>query len=160
LVAALYHTEFAFFATDSFTLYAGNSKVLVQSIDDNFIEEISIKNIAMLENLFKLSFKEQFTSETIKNIPSDCFVIESGILEFPLLVRNWIAGDSFYPLGMNGKKKVSDFLNDLKLNPVEKQNVRLLINKNQEILWIIGYRADNRFRVQNFEEELIKIEAI
>lgn len=59
---------------------------------------------------------------------------------------------------MKGFKLLSDFLKDLKLNLLEKQKTLLLINGNNEIIWVIGHRTDNRFKIENWDSEsLIKI---
>lgn len=71
-------------------------------------------------------------------------------LLFPLTVRKWEAGDSFCPFGMGGKrKKVSDLLIDLKLNLNQKQQVNVLVNGNEDIVWVIGLRTDDRYRVDD-----------
>lgn len=61
-------------------------------------------------------------------------------MHFPLKIRKWKAGDSFIPLGMKNHKKVSDFLIDEKMSVVEKQQVVVLENARNEILWIVGFR--------------------
>ncbi len=63
-----------------------------------------------------------------------------------LNIRKWAAGDSFRPLGMKGSKKVSDLLTDRKLFPSEKDRTWVLTH-GEEIVWVIGHRMDDRFKV-------------
>ena len=77
-------------------------------------------------------------------------------LNFPLYIRNWKAGDYFQPLGMKGKKKLSDFLIDQKVPLTQKQRVRILCNQ-EEIIWIIGHRIDQRFAIDEQTEQILKI---
>jgi len=67
-------------------------------------------------------------------------------LVFPLLLRGWLPGDAFQPLGMSGKKKVSDFLIDQKIHRFDKNRLRILTSQEQ-IVWLTGLRIDHRFRV-------------
>jgi tRNA(Ile)-lysidine synthase len=78
-------------------------------------------------------------------------------LEFPLLIRKWQQGDYFQPLGMSGFKKVSDFLIDEKIPVHEKENTWLLCSGNK-IVWIIGHRIDNRFKIRPETKNIFKIE--
>ncbi|TDS15857.1 tRNA lysidine(34) synthetase TilS [Sphingobacterium paludis] len=68
-------------------------------------------------------------------------------LIFPLRIRFWEEGDAFYPLGMSGRQKVSDFFIQQKIDRYTKKQIPLLINGNGHILWIAGYRMDNRYRI-------------
>ena len=63
-----------------------------------------------------------------------------------LTIRPWATGDSFIPFGMKGRKLVSDFLTDIKTSPAERRN-RLVVSFNKDIIWVLGYRTDNRYRV-------------
>ena len=65
-------------------------------------------------------------------------------IKLPLIVRRPKIGDTFYPYGMKGKKKLSKFFKDKKMSIFAKQNQWVLSNRD-DILWIIGERADNRF---------------
>ncbi len=72
--------------------------------------------------------------------------IDSSRLAFPLTVRTWKAGDSFHPLGMKGKKLLSDFFTDEKFTPEQKESVLLLVS-GTEVVWIIGHRIDDRYKI-------------
>lgn len=80
------------------------------------------------------------------NRSPECAVLDFDKLEFPLVLRKWRKGDVFKPLGMRGKKKLSDFFIDQKMSLFEKQNVWLLCSSG-EIIWIVGKRIDERFKL-------------
>jgi tRNA(Ile)-lysidine synthase len=77
-------------------------------------------------------------------------------LIFPLIWRPWEDGDSFSPLGMNGNKKLSDFFIDIKLSLLDKQKATV-IESNGEIVWIVGHRIDNRYKVTDQKKQIIKL---
>lgn len=68
-------------------------------------------------------------------------------LRFPLTLRRWQQGDRFVPFGMKGSKKVSDYFTNRKFSRFDKENAWLLCSAGQ-IIWIVGERPDNRFRVR------------
>ena len=70
-------------------------------------------------------------------------------LKFPLTLRHWCHGDCFHPLGMKGSKLLSNFFVDQKFTEYQKQNVWLLVSADGDILWVVGYRIDERFKVSN-----------
>lgn len=76
----------------------------------------------------------------------DVALLDYDKLCFPLQLRIWQPGDWFIPLGMSGKKKVSDFLVDLKVPLSTKERVFILLSAG-EVVWVVGYRIDNRFRI-------------
>ncbi len=65
---------------------------------------------------------------------------------FPLKLRLWAKGDYFFPLGMGGRKKLSDFFIDRKINVLEKERMWLLLSQD-DIIWIVGQQIDNRYRI-------------
>jgi tRNA(Ile)-lysidine synthase len=77
-------------------------------------------------------------------------------LSFPLQLRKWEKGDFYYPIGINGKKKISDFFVNNKYSEFEKKEQWLLTSNNQ-IVWIIGKRIDRRFMVTDFTKETLEI---
>ncbi len=90
----------------------------------------------------------------IKKVNVAC--IDSNEIEFPLLIRKWKQGDYFQPIGMTGFKKVSDFFIDQKIPIHEKENTWLLCS-GKKIIWIMGKRIDNRFKVTDKTESILKI---
>ncbi len=82
--------------------------------------------------------------------------VNADKLEFPLTLRKWKKGDFFYPFGMKGKKKVSDFFKDKKFSLPEKENCWILLS-GKEIAWIVNYRADNRFAITDPSQKILKI---
>jgi tRNA(Ile)-lysidine synthase len=78
-------------------------------------------------------------------------------IEFPLSIRPWQPGDRFIPFGMTGFKKISDFLVDIKLPLADKGKVFVLTSAN-EIVWVIGHRIDNRFRVDDETQKVLRFE--
>ena len=82
--------------------------------------------------------------------------IDINEIEFPLLMRKWKHGDYFQPVGMTGFKKVSDFFIDQKIPIHEKENTWLLCS-GKKIIWIMGKRIDNRFKITEKTESILKI---
>lgn len=88
----------------------------------------------------------------------EAVLVDADRLKYPLQVRNWLPGDFFQPFGMGGKhRKLQDFLTDLKLNLYEKEQVRVLLNGDGAIIWVLGHRLDERFRVKNTSNRVKKI---
>ena len=87
----------------------------------------------------------------------DCIFVDKDTLKFPLVFRKWQEGDYFYPSGMSGKKKLSKYFKDEKFSLIDKENARLLCSEN-EIVWIVGKRADRRFSVNKTTQTIIKIQ--
>jgi tRNA(Ile)-lysidine synthase len=93
--------------------------------------------------------KLEKAADFIINKSSDVAQLDSDKLSFPLTLRHWRYGDRFHPLGMKGSKLLSDFFVDQKLTEYQKQNVWLLVSADGDILWVVGYRMDDRFKIVN-----------
>ena len=101
----------------------------------------------------KLSFSK---AVNIFETHSNCIFVDENKLKFPLTIRKWREGDYFYPSGMNGKKKLSKYFKDEKYSLLDKENQWLLCSEDQ-IVWVIGKRADNRFTSKETTQNNIKI---
>lgn len=114
---------------------------------------ISKTDTAIETPLGILSFDE---ADAIVNAIKNIIYVDSETLSFPLELRLWKEGDFFYPAGMTGKKKISKYLKDEKLSLVEKENTWVLTSE-ENILWVVGKRGDNRFRVTDRTKKILKI---
>lgn len=94
----------------------------------------------------------------VDNASNDCIFVDADLLRFPLSLRKWRQGDVFYPFGMTGKKLVSKYFKDEKLSEFDKATVWLLCS-GADVVWVVGHRADNRFRVTSETKQVLKISA-
>lgn len=85
--------------------------------------------------------------------------LDVDLLKFPLKIRHWKKGDYFFPLGMNGKKKVSDFMIDKKI-PVNLKAQAMTIFSGNDLIWLVGHRIDHRFRITDNTRKVLKITKI
>ena len=82
--------------------------------------------------------------------------IDSDGVEDVFTLRRWAAGDYFFPLGMKGKKKISDFLTDAKV-PTHKRKKYLVLLNGGKIVWLVGLRIDERFKIKEKTERVLKL---
>lgn len=87
-------------------------------------------------------------------------LIDYKKLEFPLVLRKWKHGDKFMPLGMKGFKKLSDFFISNKISLFEKENTSVLCNANEEIIWVVGKRLDERYKITEHTKKVLKLSLI
>lgn len=85
--------------------------------------------------------------------------VDASKLDEELTLRTWREGDTFYPLGMSGKKKLSDFMIDNKI-PVNLKNRIPLLYRGSDIVWVVGHRLDDRFKITEGTDEIIELEWI
>ncbi len=92
-------------------------------------------------------------------IPEDKNIaaLNKDMLNFPLIIRKWKNGDYFFPLGMRGKKKLSDYFTDHKFSLFDKKNCWLLTSGN-DIIWLIGERIDDRYKIKPDTKNVLLIE--
>ena len=91
--------------------------------------------------------KLEKTSDFIIDKSPEVAQLDFDKLKFPLTMRHWQHGDRFHPLGMKGSKLLSDFFVDQKFTEWEKHNVWLLVSADGDILWVVGYRIDDEFKI-------------
>ncbi|MEN3322301.1 tRNA lysidine(34) synthetase TilS [Mariniflexile soesokkakense] len=116
-------------------------------------------NISETDKIVDTPFGVLFLDEvdTVLETHKMTIYVDKDLLKFPLIIRKWEKGDTFYPLGMTGKKKLSKYFKDEKFSLLDKENAWLLCS-GDAIVWVINKRADNRFRVTENSKSILKFE--
>lgn len=83
--------------------------------------------------------------------------LDASGVRFPLTLRPAVAGDRFVPFGMRGSKLVSDYLTDRKRTLFEKRRSMVLTSASGEIIWLVGERPDNRFRITERSRRAVRL---
>ncbi|RFZ91895.1 tRNA lysidine(34) synthetase TilS [Mucilaginibacter conchicola] len=97
-------------------------------------------------NGYRLNILHDDSALIIKDNPL-AVSLDAALLVYPLSVRSWQQGDTFYPLGMKTRQKLSDFFIQQKVPLHAKKNIPLLVNGNGDIMWIGGYRPSDKYKV-------------
>lgn len=119
------------------------------------LENISGKTI-LLENGKQLEFNILTGSATI-NKSADYAYFDLDLIDSAnLTIRNIQRGDSFYPFGMKGRKLVSDYLTDCKIDFISRQH-QLVLCSGSDILWLVGLRSDNRYRITKSTKRILQV---
>ena len=106
-----------------------------------------------LEFPIKLDFQ---IVDKVGKLNQNQIYIDREKANFPMTLRRWREGDYFFPFGMDGKKKLSKYFKDEKMSLMEKEAIWLLESENH-IVWIVGFRMDERFKVENTTERILQI---
>ena len=103
---------------------------------------LSVKKINGTEFKFSTSGKTEYIAE--------------DKLNGNFIIRKWKDGDRFYPLGMKNSKKVSDFLNEQKIESYKKKE-QLVLTNSGKIVWVVGIRIDNRFKITKKTKKVVQL---
>ena len=124
---------------------------------ENVIIEESDKEILFILGKLRIDTSSTLSFDKLRASGSnDTVSLDQRKIQFPLLLRKRKTGDYFYPLGMKKKKKLNRFLIDQKLSITEKENV-WVVESNQRIIWVVGYRLDERFKIEATTKEALQI---
>ena len=98
------------------------------------------------------------TADFIIDKSQDVAQLDFDKVQFPLTLRHWRHGDRFHPLGMKGSKLLSDFFVDQKFTEWKKHNIFLLASADGTILWVVGQRIDDRYKVTSETKSVLRCE--
>lgn len=136
------------FQSASHELLLDRSTLFLRPIADTANQEGLLIFPEILDfNFANQQFLIHYTEDTQILQDKSSLQVDADRLIFPLQLRYWQEGDIFYPLGMQGRQKLSDFFTQKKLSVFEKNQVPLLLNGNGELIWVVGYRMDNRYKM-------------
>ncbi len=102
------------------------------------------------------SMSRERHAELVQTTKNNEILVDGERLVFPLRIRQWQNGDYFYPFGMRGKKKLSKFFKDEKYSLIDKETTWILCS-GHEIVWVIGKRMDDRFKVTENTKKIIQL---
>jgi tRNA(Ile)-lysidine synthase len=125
--------------------HKNSQHILIEQGEKEVVLEKGILQLDMIQSTGETSEADRFTA-----------FVDADSIQFPLLLRKWKQGDYFYPLGMQKKKKLSRFMIDQKLSATDKENT-WVIESNKKIIWVIGYRIDDRFKLMPQTKNILKI---
>jgi tRNA(Ile)-lysidine synthase len=131
--------------------------MIISPLEENIAQHILIEEDEKMVGFEHGSLQLQHISGAgeISNSLTEAFLDRKEI-SFPLLLRRWKQGDYFYPLGMQKKKKLSRFFIDQKLSRTEKEKAWVL-ESDKKIVWIVGYRIDNRYRITGKTKDILHL---
>lgn len=119
-----------------------------------------IYNISQEQKVIQEPLEMKFSIVPKRDNNTDTIIyVDKNALKYPLTIRKWNKGDYFYPFGFHGKKKLAKFFKDEKIDVFSKKEQWLLCS-DAEIVWIVGRRADDRFKVQDSTKEVLRIEIV
>jgi len=104
----------------------------------------------------RLSFEVIIPEEVNFSMDNNTAFLDLKSLEFPLVLRKWEEGDRFQPLGMRHKKKLSDFMIDEKI-PLNLKKQVLVLTSAKDIVWVVGHRIDDRYKIDEQTTHVYKI---
>ena len=154
-------TDRRFYSRD-YVAYLDRGNILVARIEEEDDCEVVVERDEMRSYCGNSVLYYEHTDIDNVNeyrLPSDVALIDESKLQYPLRLRRWREGDTFIPFGMAGRKKVGDYLTDQKVPVVERKRQFVLVS-SEEIVWVVGRRTDDRFRIGTNTENILKVTKI
>lgn len=151
-------TDRRFYSRD-YVAYLDRGNILVAHIEEEDDCEVIVERDEMRSYCGNSVLYYEHTDIDNVNeyrLPSDVALIDESKLQYPLRLRRWREGDTFIPFGMAGRKKVGDYLTDQKVPIVERKRQFVLVS-GEDIVWVVGRRTDERFRVGAKTENILKV---
>jgi tRNA(Ile)-lysidine synthase len=146
------------FSSPTHTLLFNRGQIVVAETTDNFKPmRFPESGVYVVNGMrWRVDVADIDSSFAVSRQPNVATLDASGIV-FPLTVRRVVEGDRFVPFGMKGSKLVSDFMTDRKMNLFEKQRQLVVVDSSGRILWLVGLRTDNRYRITESTERAVVI---
>ncbi len=146
--------------TQSHRLLKNRTELIVSPVEKNSLRSFEVDNVGGLSEIPFIVSADVITMEPGLKIKGEKHIalIDFDTVRFPMVIRPWQRGDHFFPFGMSGRKKLSDYFIDRKF-PVTKKESTMVLESDGKIVWIVGERLDNRFRIRQSTSKVIRIES-
>ena len=160
IIASLNGTSGKNFLSNTHQILLDRETLILTTKQHEFIREQKIEEN---QNTIILNHGEINIAE-LNQLPTDLRLNDSSIyvaaadLVYPLKLRGWQEGDRFFPFGMKGEKKFSDYLIAKKIPLSQKRKIPILFNGDGKVIWVCGFRADDRFKVKSNTKKIIIFE--
>jgi tRNA(Ile)-lysidine synthase len=146
-------------ASSTHRIFKNRNWLIIAPNDTTVAENIIIEEGQTSVQFAMGSLNFKYGDIGIVDTSSNIALLDAAEIKYPLILRKWKPGDYFYPLGMRKKKKLARFFIDNKLSATEKEKTWVL-EMDQKIIWVIGQRIDDRFRVTPTTKSILRIEWI
>ncbi len=148
-------------ATHALTI--NNNKIIVEPLFTCDTKEYHLieEGLYYLKSKLSIEIKQELYSidNGFSKDPKDVW-IDADKVVFPLSVRLIKEGDRMIPLGMKGSKLISDILTDTKVSYFDRQRQYVLLNNDQQIIWLVGRRIDDRYKITSSTKTVLKIKLL
>jgi tRNA(Ile)-lysidine synthase len=148
-----------FWESKDYALAINRRYIVVEKNSSDYYQPICIpeEGTYVVNPDIRLKVKTEPLDHRPISLDSRTILVDARKISFPLVVRQVQQGDRFIPFGMKGSKLVSDYLTDIKATIFEKRRQRVLVDAHKNIVWVIGRRADNRYRITGDSLAALKI---
>lgn len=144
------------FLSQTHQLIKDRDHLILTKLDVEQEKEVVVNSIEELAKVGLVAEICVYNKDFKIKVSSEYAYLDADKIEFPLVLRNWQEGDTFQALGMIGKKKLSDFFIDNKVDLITKQQTKILTQNNQ-IIWVVGYRIDDAFKITKNTNKVLVI---
>lgn len=146
------------FESEEFVLLIDRNVLLlkrkVQDIETIVIDDVRDSEYQWGSHKLKVSCSDDCTIVAMSQVAK----IDLDNIIWPIKIRTWQEGDFFQPLGMKGKKKLSDLFIQRKVNVLAKSETPILVNGNGDIMWVVGFQLDDRYKITQKTKKVLKLE--
>ncbi|RQE05012.1 tRNA lysidine(34) synthetase TilS [Prevotella intermedia] len=148
------------YITDNYTLLFDRKMMLVSQREKTVPEPLELPETGkyIYSEQCRVEIKEEAVDSnfTIPTAPNE-IVVDKAKVHFPLVLRRAATADRFRPFGMRGSKLVSDYLTNLKVDAVSKRKQLVLVDGNGEIMWVVGRRSSETYRIGSTTTTALRI---
>ncbi|GAB6977252.1 tRNA lysidine(34) synthetase TilS [Prevotella falsenii] len=148
------------YITDSYTLLFDRKMILVSQREKTVPKPLELPETGkyIYSEQCCIEIKEEVVNDifTIPTVPNE-IVVDKRKVHFPLVLRRTATADRFRPFGMRGSKLVSDYLTNLKVDAVSKRKQLVLVDGNGEIMWLVGRRSSEIYRIDSTTTTALRI---